>query len=195
MISMIFKQQETTLWYETVAWQKAAFGFLGLSVLVNTALLYRIGHLESQQEADADHYREQIEQAEHARDLAVEELESFVLRAETEQQAQAAQAAAYEALDGYRYIGECTVTAYCPCETCCGQWADGLTATGIPVSPGMVAVDPDVIALGSTVIIDGQQYLAADTGVTGNWVDIFLPEHDDTVRHGVRTAEVWVVES
>ena len=94
-----------------------------------------------------------------------------------------------------RYIGECTITAYCPCAECCGRWADGLTASGLPAGPEIVAVDPDVIPLGSTVIIDGQKYLAADTGsgVTGNHIDICLASHEETVEHGVRTAEVWVI--
>ena len=38
----------------------------------------------------------------------------------------------------------------------------------------------------------GQRYLAADTGVTGKHVDVCLPDHEDTVAHGVRIAEVWV---
>lgn len=92
----------------------------------------------------------------------------------------------------WTYIGECTVTAYCPCAKCCGPWADGLTATGIPATPGTVAVDPEIIPLGSTIIIDGQRYLAADTGVTGLSVDICLAKHRDTVAFRVQTAQVWI---
>ena len=109
------------------------------------------------------------------------------------QQAREEQAAAYEALGDWEYLGEFTITAYCPCEDCCGRWADGVTASGLPAGPGIVAVDRSVIPLGSTVVIDGQRYLAADTGVTGNRVDICMTSHEDTVAHGVRTAEVWVV--
>ena len=105
----------------------------------------------------------------------------------------AEQAAAYEALGDWEYLGEFTITAYCPCEDCCGRWADGVTASGLPAGPGIVAVDRSVIPLGSTVVINGQRYLAADTGVTGNRVDICMTSHEDTVAHGVRTAEVWVV--
>ena len=69
-----------------------------------------------------------------------------------------------------------------------------MTASGLPAGPGIVAVDPDVIPLGSTVVIDGQKYLAADTGsgVTGNHIDVCLSSHGKTVEHGIRTAEVWV---
>ena len=115
----------------------------------------------------------------------------MVVPAEQEQ-LPAAALAAFEAADAYRYIGECTVTSYCPCEECCGQWADGLTATGIPAVPGVAAVDPEVIPLGSVVIIGGQRYLAADTGVTGLWVDVCAAEHQEAEEFGVRTMAVWV---
>lgn len=168
-------------------------GLLALAVLVNMAMMARITALENARKEDAAQYQDRLAWAEHVRDMAVQELGAISLQQEKERMAREDQAAAYEALEGYRYIGECTVTAYCPCEACCGQWADGLTSSGIPAAPGMVAVDESIIPLGSTVIIDGQRYLAADTGVTGNWVDVFMPEHNDTVQHGVQTAEVWVV--
>ena len=126
--------------------------------------------------------------------MALRQLGALALQAEADAQARAEQAAAYEAAGVYRYVGQCKVTAYCPCVECCGKWADGLTATGIPAGPGIVAVDPERIPLGSTVVIDGQKYLAADTGVTGLHVDVCLADHASTVEHGVRTAQVWVVE-
>lgn len=178
---------------ETASWQAGAIGLLALAVAGNMALAARIGSLEQAREADAARYRAQIERVERTRDQAVEQLGALVLQVEAEQQAREAQAAAYGTLEGYRYIGECVVTYYCPCEKCCGKWADGLTATGLPAGPGIVAVDKDVIPLGSTVIIDGQKYLAADTGVTGRHVDVCLADHAATVEAGVGSAEVWIV--
>lgn len=192
---------ELTLWRarerltrELIGWQAGAIGLLVLAVAGNMALAARIGSLEQAREADAVRYRAQIERVEQTRDRAVEQLGALVLQAEAEQQAREAQAMAYEALEGYRYIGECVVTYYCPCEQCCGKWADGLTATGLPAEPGIVAVDPEVIPLGSTVIIDGQKYLAADPGVTGKHVDVCLADHAATVEAGVGNAEVWIIE-
>lgn len=185
---------------ELISWQAGALGLLVLAVAGNLALTARIAALEDQHRADealrqtkAALWETRLERAEHIRDLAVQELGEMVQQAEADKQAREAQAAAYESVAGYRYIGECTVTYYCPCEECCGRWADGLTATGIPAGPGIVAVDKDVIPLGSTVIIDGQRYLAADTGVTGKHVDICLEDHAATVEAGAGTAEVWVV--
>ena len=117
-------------------------------------------------------------------------------RVDADREARQAQAEAYEAIGAYEYIGECTVTYYCcePYAHVCGD-GDGLTATGLPVTPGVVAVDPEVIPLGSTVIIDGQAYLAADTGgaVRGNHVDIAVATHQEADALGTTTAEVWVV--
>lgn len=48
---------------------------------------------------------------------------------------------------------------------------------------------------GSTVIIDGQRYLAADTGVSGLAVDVCMEDHAATVEAGVQRLEVWVEES
>ena len=179
---------------ETARWQWAAVGLLGLALTVNMAQWAWIAALEVGWQEDAARYQAQVESAERMRDRAVEQLEAAVLQAEADRQARAEQAAAYEAVGVYRYIGECTITAYCPCDACCGRWADGVTATGLPAGPGVVAVDPQIIPLGSTVIIDGQQYLAADTGVTGKHVDVCLLDHEATVEAGVRTAEVWVAE-
>lgn len=128
------------------------------------------------------------------------ELEEYKAQVEQDKQmeeASRAQAMAnYEALGQYRYIGECRITHYC-CESkgnphICGT-GTGLTATGVPVAPGMVAVDPKVIPLGSTVIINGISYLATDTGVKGNAIDIAVPTHDEAIDLGTYKADVWVI--
>jgi len=95
-------------------------------------------------------------------------------------------------------LGEFKLTYYC-CEAyphICGT-GDGLTATGVPVEPGICAVDPDVIPLGSTVIIDGVEYLAADVGsaVKGNHIDIAVETHAEALELGVGAAEVFVEAS
>lgn len=168
--------------------RRAAAGLLILSGLWNVVQAARINCLEvARMEIAA-----QLVQAEQARGRALDELDKITIRAEHEQREPIAQTMAYEAVDAYRYIGACTITAYCPCEICCGQWADGLTATGIPAAPGIVAVDPEVIPIGSTVVIDGRRYLAADTGVTGLHVDVCVEDHQTADAMGVSTAEVWV---
>lgn len=177
---------------DLASWQKAALGLLALSVGANT-LLY--GAILSR-DKEIDNLETRYEAVKAIQQDAVEAYGKLVARVDADREARQAQAEAYEAIGAYEYIGECTVTHYC-CELyahVCGD-GDGLTATGIPVAPGMVAVDPDVIPLGSTVIIDGQEYLAADTGgaIKGNRIDIAVETHQEALELGIRTATVWVV--
>lgn len=173
-------------------WQRAAVGVLALSIAGNIGL-YAVGWArEARHREEAEQFRAELRQAEEVRDQAVRELGALANETALDKQARQEQAEGYEALGTYQYIGECTITAYCPCEECCGEYADGLTATGFPALPGVVAVDPEIIPLGSTVIIDGLKYLAADTGVTGYHVDICVTNHRQTEALGIRTEEVWV---
>ena len=46
------------------------------------------------------------------------------------------------------------------------KWANGYTATGTKATEGRtIAVDPDIIPYGTTVIIDDHEYIAEDCGV------------------------------
>lgn len=96
-----------------------------------------------------------------------------------------------------RYMGTFVATAYCACEKCCGKDpshpAYGITATGTTATQGRtIAVDPDVIELGSVVTIDDHQYTAEDTGraIKGNRIDIFFDSHDDALAFGVQEVAV-----
>jgi len=60
-------------------------------------------------------------------------------------------------------------TAYC---------LEGTTANGSAAGPGIIAVDPYVIPLGSSVYVEGYgAAIAADTGgaIQGNIIDVWLP--------------------
>lgn len=177
---------------ETAAWQAAALGVFGLSLAANLGLAAMHGLERQHWEAESARMQSELAHAQAVRDHAVRELGALAAETARDRQARAEQAAAYEAMGAWESLGEFTVTAYCPCEECCGRWADGVTATGLPAGPGIVAVDPDVIPTGSTVVIDGQAYLAADTGVTGNHVDICVTDHRAAEAFGVRVEEVWV---
>lgn len=92
-------------------------------------------------------------------------------------------------------LGVWKITHYC-CEAyehICGD-GDGLTATGEPVRPGIVAVDPRVIPYGSIVVIDGVEYLAADCGgsIKGQRIDIAVLTHEEALERGVRYLEVFI---
>lgn len=96
-----------------------------------------------------------------------------------------------------QHLGRFKLTAYCTCSKCCGKWADGVTATGTRATPGRtVAVDPDVIPLGSKVYINGFEYTAEDTGsaIKGHRIDILFPTHQEAQNFGVQHAEVAIVK-
>lgn len=69
------------------------------------------------------------------------------------------------------------------------------TASGLWPEPGVVAVDPTVIPLGSTVWIEGLgTFLAADTGslVRGAHLDVFGWSYQDAITWGIQERDVLV---
>lgn len=99
-------------------------------------------------------------------------------------------------------IEDCTVTYYCfeKYAHICGT-GDGLTALGTEVMAEVsCAVDPRVIPLGSTVMVDygdGElhYYIAEDVGgaVTGKHVDLAVSDHQTAMERGVVCATVYWV--
>lgn len=86
------------------------------------------------------------------------------------------------------------VTHYCDCEHCQGEYV-GMTATGTAPKAGRtIAVDPDRIPLGSAVKIDGQEYIAEDTGgaIKGNRVDIFVADHSEAMAKGIKEEVIYL---
>ncbi len=78
----------------------------------------------------------------------------------------------------YKRIVKMDSTAYEPGPTSCGN-NSGNTAIGLQAGYGVVAVDPDVIELGTRLYIEGYGYaVAGDTGgaIKGNIIDVVL--HD-----------------
>lgn len=147
-------------------------------------------------------YQEELAKEEKMRIMAVQELGEMALRlADMEkeyaiEQREVTAVALADAGPELEYLGEFTITAYC-CEKYAHICNDGdwLTATGIPVEPGIVAVDPDVVPLGSRLVIDGQEYIAADTGgaICGRKIDICMDTHASALEYGVQTADVYIV--
>jgi 3D (Asp-Asp-Asp) domain-containing protein/peptidoglycan hydrolase CwlO-like protein len=71
----------------------------------------------------------------------------------------------------------------------------GRTATGIQTGPGVVAVDPSVIPLGTRLTIPGYGVgIAADTGgaVQGNTIDVWFPTTAQALQWGRRTVTVTI---
>lgn len=92
-------------------------------------------------------------------------------------------------------LGTFTVYAYCPCETCCGQWSGGPTASGVMPEEGRtVAADWDVLPAGTEIYIDGIGWRTVeDTGgaIRGDTIDIFFESHEEAAAFGVQQVELY----
>ena len=89
-----------------------------------------------------------------------------------------------------------SATAYTA--SCAG--CSGITATGINLkaNPGLkvIAVDPNVIPLGSKVYVEGYGYaVAGDTGgaIKGNKIDLFVANHSDAIAFGRKQVKVTIL--
>lgn len=93
-------------------------------------------------------------------------------------------------------IDNATITYYDCCVECCGK-DDGITASGVIATPYVtVAVDQNVIPLGSDVLLDFgdgeiRYFRADDTGVSGNHIDICVKTHEEAIQLGTCTATVY----
>ncbi len=98
---------------------------------------------------------------------------------------------------GLNLIGEWKMVAtayYSGGGNLCG---DGITAIGLRVRKGIVAVDPSVIPLGTRLYIPGYgEALAADTGgaIKGDRIDLAFDSLADCYRFGRRRIRVYLVE-
>jgi 3D (Asp-Asp-Asp) domain-containing protein len=89
------------------------------------------------------------------------------------------------------WSGPARVTMY----TCVELGGCAPTASGIWPEPGMVAVDPKLIPLGSTVWIQGLgTFLAADTGslVKGAHLDVYGLSYQEALAWGVQERSILV---
>lgn len=70
------------------------------------------------------------------------------------------------------------------------------TATGLKPAVGLVAVDPNVIPLGTHLYIEGYGYAtAADTGgaIKGDRIDVFMEDRAQCLQWGRRTVKVYIL--
>jgi 3D (Asp-Asp-Asp) domain-containing protein len=90
-----------------------------------------------------------------------------------------------------------TATAYTAyCEGCIGITKTGVDLIANP-DARVIAVDPDIIPLGSKVYIEGYGYARAeDTGgaIQGNRIDIYMEHEEDALQYGVRDVKVKIIE-
>lgn len=93
---------------------------------------------------------------------------------------------------------ELTMTSTAYTASCAG--CSGITATGINLKANpnqkVISVDPNVIPLGSRVLVEGYgEAIAGDTGgsIKGNKIDIFIPSKQAAINWGHKTVKVKIL--
>lgn len=90
-----------------------------------------------------------------------------------------------------------TATAYTAyCKGCSGTTAYGINLRENPHLK-VIAVDPNVIPLGTRVWVEGYGYaIAGDTGgaIKGNKIDVFIPSYDEAMQWGVKKVKVKILD-
>ena len=93
------------------------------------------------------------------------------------------------------------VTAYCPCTKCCGPEAQGITASGKPVSyngGAFVAADTRKLPFGTKLTIPGYgagravEVIDRGGAIKGERLDVFFPTHAEALRWGRQKIAVTV---
>lgn len=102
-----------------------------------------------------------------------------------------------EVPEAYR---EMVLTAYCPCEKCCGKWSyldHGGTACGERAKEGVTVAMAEDIPFGTEIWIEGVGHrVCQDRGsaITDGRIDVYFENHEDALAFGMKTARVWIAE-
>jgi len=91
---------------------------------------------------------------------------------------------------------EYKVTAYCPCEKCCGIYADGITASGYRIKKGdKFCASP--LPFNTLLKIPGYGIVPVlDRGgaIKENCIDVYFDTHQEALNWGVQYLKVGVVK-
>ncbi len=97
-----------------------------------------------------------------------------------------------------------TATAYCPCEKCCGVWAENrpngivYTASGAIAQEGVtIAAHWDVYPPGTVLQVEGLgEYIVQDRGgaIKGLKIDVYFEDHADALQFGRQEVRIRVVK-
>ena len=93
------------------------------------------------------------------------------------------------------------VTAYRPCEKCCGKWADGQTASGYWIQLGdRFVAAPKHIPFGTMFIVPGynndEPVEVKDRGgaITVSRLDVYFDTHQEALNWGVKYLAIRAIE-
>lgn len=132
--------------------------------------------------------------------LPVEKTSANTQAVKQVQAAPATAKAPANAPENFKEVLNVKATAYAPGPHDNDQWGDK-TFMGTTVRPGVIAVDPNIIPLGSRVYIEypdgtGHYAVAEDTGgaIKGNRIDIAMNSVGQAYDFGIQNVKVYVVD-
>lgn len=88
-------------------------------------------------------------------------------------------------------------TAYDPCYKCNYPYYGAPSFIGLPLAKGIIAVDPNVIPMGSRLYVEGYgEGIAADQGgaIKGTRIDLCFATHQQALNFGMKTVKVTILE-
>jgi len=139
-------------------------------------------------------YDRAIEESKAAKEASIQasvQASIAARQAEIERQLASGQAA---------YLGVFTVTGYCHCTKCNGIWGNddpNAAAYGSSgrqlISDYSIAADISILPYGTHVLVNGHEYEVMDTGVYGEWIDIYRDGHDYAESIGMKYYEVYLL--
>ncbi|SOC05289.1 3D (Asp-Asp-Asp) domain-containing protein [Ureibacillus xyleni] len=139
----------------------------------------------SEKEVQAVVSEQETEQVSEENTEAIAEVEKEIVPEENSEEVEAASVEMTVTATAY--------TAYC--EGCSGTTAIGIDLRANP-NQKVIAVDPNVIPLGSKVWVEGYgEAVAGDTGgaIKGNKIDVFIPSYDQAMAWGRKTVKVKIL--
>ena len=90
------------------------------------------------------------------------------------------------------------ITAYCGCESCCGEYSDGITASGYIIRQGdKLIAAPRTFRFGTRIIIPGYgSALVKDRGgaIKDNRLDVYFDTHQEALEWGRQKLQVQIWE-
>jgi 3D (Asp-Asp-Asp) domain-containing protein len=90
------------------------------------------------------------------------------------------------------------VTAYCPCQVCCGKNAAGITASGHKIMRGeRFAAASKTIPFGTIIDVPGYGRVPViDRGgaIKGDRIDVFFDTHQEARKWGWQILDVAIYE-
>jgi len=90
------------------------------------------------------------------------------------------------------------VTAYCKCESCCGNQSPGITASGYTIRQGdKLVAAPQTFKFGTQIFIPGYGLASVrDRGgaIQGSRLDVYFDSHKEALKWGRQNVLVTVFQ-